>query len=157
MESLKSAAIDAGFKQPRIGHWQKTNPVPLNSKLNYLSNSREYFSSFVKGANPTFNSKYDIGVYEYPIVHGKERLGHPTQKPIEMIKKMILKHSNSDDIILDTFSGTATIAAASILTNRKFISIESDEKYYNIGKNRIEKLSSNRLFSLQNVEYINLL
>lgn len=154
MESLKSAAMNAKFSQPRLGHWQKTNPVPLNSKLNYLSNSREYFASFVKGSNPTFHSKYDIAVYEYPIVHGNERLGHPTQKPVGLIKEMIIKHSNSGEIIFDPFAGTNTTAAAAVLTNRKFISIEKTEKYYNIGKTRIQKLSGNKLLSLNSINYI---
>ena len=135
---IKDFAVKYKFKQPRVGQWLKNNPVPVNSKTNYLSNCSEYFFSFVKDKNPTFNSEYDNGIYNFPLCHGKERLEHPTQKPLGLIKNLILKHSNSGDIVLDTFSGTSTTAIACLETNRKFICIERDENYYEISKNRIE-------------------
>jgi site-specific DNA-methyltransferase (adenine-specific) len=142
-EQLKLFAEKYKFKQPRVGQWQKTNPVPVNSGLNYLSNAIEYFFTFVKGKNPTFNSKYDNGVYKFPICHGNERTKHPTQKPVSLIKALIEKHSNIDDVILDNFAGSGTTAHACILTERKFIMIEKDEAYFNIMKNRLENLSTN--------------
>lgn len=90
------------FKQLRIIIWEKTNPVPINSGINYLTNAREIAVSAVKGGKPTFNSKYDNGVYKYPICHDKGRF-HPTQKPLELIKALILKHSNEGDVVLDCF------------------------------------------------------
>ena len=83
-QNPKEIADKYKFKQGRVCIWQKTNPVPINSKLNYLSNANEYFFSFIKDKKPTFNSEYDNGLYKYPICHGKERLNHPTQKPLEI-------------------------------------------------------------------------
>jgi len=140
---LKELAEKFKFKQPRICQWQKTNPVPINSKLNYLSNSIEYFFTFVKGKKPTFNSEYDNGVYRYPICHGKERLEHPTQKPLALISDLILKHSNPGDKVLDNFAGTGTVGHSAINTGREFILIERDEKYFEIIKKRLENLSTN--------------
>jgi DNA modification methylase len=88
---LKQMADKYKFKQPRVCQWQKTNPVPINSKTNYLSNSIEYFFTFVKGKKPTFHSEYDNGVYRYPICHGKERYSHPTQKPLQLIIDIVNK------------------------------------------------------------------
>lgn len=130
------------FKQPRICLWEKTNPVPINSKVNYLSNSIEYFFTFVKKGNPTFNSEYDNGVYRYPICHGKERFNHPTQKPLKLFIDLINKHSNEGDVILDTFAGTGTTAHASFLTKRNFIVIEKDIEYFNIINNRMNNLNN---------------
>ena len=45
---IKESANIVGFKQPRVCAWTKTNPVPINSKTNYLSNATEYFFTFVK-------------------------------------------------------------------------------------------------------------
>ena len=45
---IKESAELNKFKQPRVGMWMKTNPVPINSKLNYLSNATEFFFTFVK-------------------------------------------------------------------------------------------------------------
>ena len=144
---IKSMADKYKFKQPRVGQWQKTNPVPVNSKLNYLSNAIEYFFTFVKSGKPTFNSEYDNGVYRYPICHGKERLEHPTQKPLSLISDLIKKHSNPGDMVLDTFAGSGTTGHASILTDRKYILVEKEEKYFEIIKNRLKNLSTNNNFS----------
>lgn len=155
---LKEASSQ--FNQHRLCIWQKTNPVPLNSKLNYLTNSREYFVTMVKGSKPTFHSEYDTGVYEFPILHGKERVGdHPTQKPVELFKQLINKHSNPNEIVLDPFSGTATTAIGCIQCNRKFITIEKSDKYYSIGCDRINTVTgkSNKLFDLGvPIEFIDL-
>ena len=53
--------------------WIKKNPQPLNSSLNYLTNCREIALMGVKKSKPTFNSKYDKGIYEFPLQGGKNR------------------------------------------------------------------------------------
>ena len=140
---IKNAAMLSKFKQPRVGAWIKNNPVPINSKSNYLSNAVEFFFTFVKSGKPTFNSKYDNGFYNYPLCHGKERYDHPTQKPLNLIKDLIEKHSNEGDLVLDSFAGTGTTAHAAFLLNREFIVIEKEEKYFKIIKKRLEELNKN--------------
>jgi DNA modification methylase len=136
---LKDVAEKNKFKQPRVCSWLKNNPVPINSKINYLSNAAEYFFTFVKGKKPTFNSKYDNGVYNYPLCHGKERLEHSTQKPLALINDLVTKHSNPGDIVLDTFAGTGTTGESCLLNNRNFILIEKDKNYFDILTKRINK------------------
>ena len=67
------------FKQIRFIEWIKTNPQPLNSKINYLTNSREIgFLLGIKGSKPTFNSSYDNGIYQFPLQGGKKKISsHP--------------------------------------------------------------------------------
>lgn len=146
MQELKEAAESAGFKQPRLGCWNKTNPVPVNSKLNYLTNGREFFATFVKKSKPTFNSEYDTGdyyvpeesdTYFYPICHGKERTKHPTQKPLALVRELVLKHSNENAVVLDPFMGSGTTGVACQETNRSFIGIELDPDFYEISKKRM--------------------
>lgn len=138
---IKESAELNKFKQPRVGMWMKTNPVPINSKLNYLSNATEFFFTFVKVNKPTFNSVYDNGLYHYPICHGKERYEHPTQKPLSLITKLIEKHSNPGDLVLDCFAGTGTTGHACSLIDRKFILIEKEQKYFNIIEERLNKIN----------------
>jgi len=142
---IKDFANKYKFKQPRVGQWLKNNPVPVNSKINYLSNCSEYFFTFVKDKNATFNSEYDNGIYNFPLCHGKERLEHPTQKPLGLIKSLILKHSKEGDLVLDTFSGTGTTAVACIETDRRFICVERDEKYYQLSKSRLEQINVEKI------------
>lgn len=78
---LRKSFEENNFRQIRFVEWIKTNPVPINSKLNYLTNAREIALTAVKGSKPVFHSEYDNGIYRYPICHEKGRF-HPTQKPL---------------------------------------------------------------------------
>ena len=137
IETLKNLYDSNKFKQVRFIEWMKTNPVPINSKINYLTNAREVAVSAIKGSKPTFNSSYDNGLYSYPICAGKERTIHPTQKPLSLITDLVLKHSNEGDMVLDCFMGSGTTGMACKNTNREFIGMELDEKYFEIACNRI--------------------
>lgn len=139
---LKDIAEKYKFKQPRVGIWLKNNPTPINSKNNYLSNGSEFFFTFTKDKKPTFNSQYDNGVYKFPLCHGKERLDHPTQKPLGLIRDIIEKHSNPNDLVLDTFSGSGTTAEACLSSGRRFICIEKDETYYQISMERLKQFEN---------------
>ena len=135
--TLKEYFESAKFKQIRFIEWIKTNPVPLNSKTNYLTNSREIALVGVKGGKPTFHSEYDNGIYSYPICHDKGRF-HPTQKPLALIEQLILKHSNEGDLIVDCFMGSGTTGSGCKKLNRDFIGIELNEEYFTKAKERIE-------------------
>ena len=124
-----------GFEKFRIIHWIKTGTPTLNQKVNYLSNCIEYAILGVKKTDKhnksTFNSKYDKGVYEYPIPRGKIRT-HKTQKNLNMFIELIEKHSNPGDVVLDTFLGSGTTAFACKKTNRNFKGCEKDKGFYDI-------------------------
>lgn len=134
--TLKEYFEDAKFKQLRFIEWVKTNPVPLNSRINYLTNAREIAIVGVKSGKPTFNSEYDNGIYNYPICHDKGRF-HPTQKNLELISDIILKHSNPGDLVVDCFMGSGTTGVACKKLNRDFIGIELDKEYFEKAKERI--------------------
>jgi len=134
---LKNMMEASKFKQIRYIEWVKTNPVPINSKINYLTNSREIALTGVKKSKPTFNSQYDNGIYRYPIYHGKDRF-HPTQKSLKLFEELIQKHSNEDDTVLDCFLGSGTTAVAALNTKRNFIGCEIDNGYYNKTVERIK-------------------
>ena len=67
----------------------------------------------------------------------KERAGHPTQKPIELIALLIEKYTNLGDWIFDPYMGSGTTGVACVQTGRNFIGIEIEPKYYNISEKRI--------------------
>ena len=117
------------FRQPRLIEWVKTNPQPLNSKINYLNNAKEMAILVVKGGKPTFNSQYDNGIYHYPKPGGKLRI-HKTQKSLPLFEELIKKHSNENDVVLDTFLGGGTTAMACKNTNRRFMGCEANKEYY---------------------------
>jgi len=132
---LKEEMEAEKFKQLRFIEWIKTNPQPINSKRNYLTNCREIALLGVKKGKPTFNSSYDNAIYDnaiykHPIYSGKDRF-HPTQKSLNLFEDLIKKHSNEGDLVLDCFLGSGTTVVAANNTNRSFIGCELDEKYFN--------------------------
>ena len=64
---------------------------------------------------------------------------HPTQKPIALFEYLIKTYTNEGELVLDNAAGSGTTAIACINTNRHFIVMEKDQKYYEIMCNRIEK------------------
>lgn len=67
---------------------------------------------------------------------------HPTQKPISLIEYLIKTYTNENDLVLDNCMGSGSTGVACINTNRDFIGIELDEKYFQIAENRIKRLSN---------------
>ena len=139
LTALKDYFELANFKQLRFIEWLKTNPVPLNSKTNYLTNSREIAIIGVKKGKPTFNSEYDNGIYNYPICHDKGRF-HPTQKPVTLLEDLILKHSHKNDTVLDCFAGSGSTAVAAYNTGRNFIGCEVSKEYFDKTLERFRNL-----------------
>lgn len=140
---LKEILEKYKFKQIRFIEWIKTNPQPRNSKVNYLTNCREIALTCVKGGKPTFHSKYDNGIYMYPFPSGKKRF-HPTQKSMDLFKELIEKHSNENDVILDTFLGSGTTMFSCLETKRQFIGCELNKEYFekimhNLQNNYLDK------------------
>jgi site-specific DNA-methyltransferase (adenine-specific) len=129
ISQLKELLEKYKFKQIRFIEWIKTNPQPRNSRINYLTNCREIALTAVKDGNPTFNSSYDNGIYMFPLQGGKNRF-HPTQKSLALFEELIKKHSNENDVVMDTFLGAGTTAIACKNTNRKFKGCEISKEYF---------------------------
>lgn len=71
------------------------------------------------------------------IKEGYDERVHPTQKPLKLVKSIISDYSEENDIILDTFLGSGTIAVACKELNRRYIGIEINEKYFNVASDRL--------------------
>lgn len=78
-------------------------------------------------------------VWTIPAVRMPEkRYGyHPTQKPEELLKRIIIASTQKDDLILDPFLGSGTTAAVAKALNRRCIGIEKDDKFFDIARRRV--------------------
>ena len=142
LTDLTIAMEKAGFRMLRLIIWQKTNPVPLNQRATYLSNSREIAICGVKGSKPTFNSRYDNGMYCDSIPrHGGKKI-HPTQKPESLFIELIEKHSHAGDLVIDPFLGSGTTAIAAHKTARTFMGCDIDTTYIQAAKQRLAEVES---------------
>ena len=133
---LADAMKAAGFSKLRFLEWLKVNPPPINSKSGYLANAREAAICAVKGGKATFNSEHDNGLYHFPIPHPSERL-HPAQKPLDMFRALIRKHSRPGDLVADPFSGSGTTAVAAQREGRAFVGCELDADTANRARGRL--------------------
>lgn len=71
---------------------------------------------------------------------GQKKWKHPTIKPLYITEKIIRNSSKENYTVLDPFMGSGTTGVACINTNRNFIGVELDEKYYKIAEERINSV-----------------
>jgi site-specific DNA-methyltransferase (adenine-specific) len=140
LESLVNILKSVGFTMFRFVEWVKTNPVPLNSRVLYLSNAREAAVVAVKGCKPLFKSSYHNGIFSMPIHRDGGKRLHPTQKPLSLMKQLIEIHTNKGDIVVDPFSGSGTTLLAALQLDRLAYGCEIDKIYFDKAMNRIRKL-----------------
>ena len=80
---------------------------------------------------------YPLSIIEIDELGTKSRI-HPTQKPVELFEYLIKTYSNEGDTVLDCCAGSGTTAIACFNTNRRYICIEKDTKYFEVMKERIK-------------------
>ena len=108
------------------------------SKTELVKNTPE--TKFANGYDNTkVNPKSIISITKR--MPHKDRL-HPTQKPVALIEYLIKTYTNENETVLDNTMGSGTTGVACVNTNRHFIGIEKDEKYFEIAKNRINDSKS---------------
>ncbi len=108
---------------------------PIFKDLNTINSSKEYDSD-----RYNINTKNPSSIIFFNSVRpkAKDKLPHPTQKPVSLMEYLILTYTNEGDIVLDNTMGSGTTGVACKNLNRSFIGIEKDEKYFNMAKKRIE-------------------
>jgi len=158
-ESIMSLKAN-GFEIKNIITWNKSNAMP-NLTRRVLTHTTEFVIWAVKGKGWIFNydklkelnpdkkqdgkDKQMRDIWTMPLCQGKERLRgedgkkalHPTQKPEELLKRVILGFSNEEDIILDPFAGSGTTPYIAKKYNRNYIAIEKEIKYVKAIKKRL--------------------
>ena len=101
------------------------NPPMVDAKSNMLKGKKKKMTDLLE--IPSINNM------------AKERTGHPTQKPLELMTLLVEAVSNPADTILDPFMGSGTTGVACVQTGRNFIGIEIEPKYYDIAEKRIKE------------------
>jgi len=150
-----------GFNHHATIIWHKTNPAPQIRKNGFLS-SVEAILWATKGFNNkkisyTFNflsQKEMHNFIETPICMGKERTFHPTQKPKKLISHLVKIFTNENDLILDCFAGSGTLAEVANELNRNSINIEKDKIFFQILSNRIKKSDKTKVVRIKKINNI---
>jgi site-specific DNA-methyltransferase (adenine-specific) len=84
--------------------------------------------------------KYATNILRIPSLKGasKEKCGHPSQKPLGLIEKLVLCSTEAGDTVLDPFLGSGTTAVAARQNGRNWLGIEKDAAYIQIAQNRLK-------------------
>lgn len=117
--------------------WHKSNPVPTCSNK-YLSDTEYLIFAREKGVKlyGTYDTKRKWYVSSLN-TDDKKRYGHPTIKPLDIIRNLITNSSRGGDIVLDPFIGSGTTAVAAKLLGRHYIGFEIDPEYHRIAEKRV--------------------
>ena len=147
---------DLGFKILNMVVWQKSDPPKTltNQRFNF---SAEYIIWARKYENVPHYFNYELmetlnGGVHMPDVWKLSAPGtwektcgkHPTQKPLRLLYRIILASTREGETVLDPFAGSCTTGIAAKLLGRKFIGIEQEEKYIELGKKRIKELTDEK-------------
>lgn len=145
-----------GYEVVGLPMWLKTNPIPHLTDITYVS-SMEHALWLVrtngkplKELDVVFNGKpyvkktkkksdYNDGIIlSSPHSKQSERF-HTTQKPVWLFNKLIQNHSNTGDLVMDTFMGSGTTAVCSQGLNRNYLGCELDDEYFAKSTERLNK------------------
>lgn len=147
MRAVENACV---FSKSKWGHKSQLkdkrmeyNPQGISS-IGVKTVTKNFNAGGVVGERPNqIGKQYEAftgfpnDVLEFKSITGKSCL-HPTQKPVDLLEYLIRTYTNENDLVLDFTMGSGSTGVACLNTNRKFIGIEIDEKYFNIAKDRIE-------------------
>lgn len=87
--------------------------------------------------------RYPTSIQKFNAIQNTKRF-HPTQKPVDLLEYLIKTYTNEGDLVLDNCMGSGSTGVACVNTNRNFIGIELDEKYYKIAEERIKNAEKGR-------------
>ena len=121
------------------------NPQMIGNEIRTIKRNKngkttDNYGKFTYDEQSTYVGRYPTSILSFD--RDKNKL-HPTQKPVPLLEYLIKTYTNEGEIILDNTMGSGSTGVACINTNRKFIGIELEEKYFNIAKNRIEEAQNN--------------
>lgn len=144
-------AFDPKFDVFQFMVWHKTNPTPKIHKVSFLNSCELIVCVWNKGHTWNFSRQNEMHNFiESSICMGQERLKnpkHPTQKPVEVLQKIVKIASNKGDIVFDPFMGVGSTGIAALRLDRRFLGVEIEEKYFMAAEKRIERLmAQERMF-----------
>ncbi|MFV8401066.1 DNA-methyltransferase [Mycoplasma sp. CR] len=153
--SIGVALEEEGFSIINNITWQKPNPAP-NLACRCFTHSTEtilwarkvingkkqkhYFDYELMKKNNNNKQMKDVWLIKLPGKSEKAFGKHPTQKPIQLLERIILASTKPGDLILDPFNGSGTTGIAAHSLNRRYIGIDLQEEYLEITKKRFMEL-----------------
>ena len=156
INTVATCLIELGYKILNMITWAKTNPPP-NISCRYFTYSTEFIIWARKSEKETHYFDYECmktinggkqmrDVWNLPAIAQWEKTcgKHPTQKPLALLARIILASTKRNDWVLDPFSGSCTTGIAANLTGRKYVGIEREKDFVDMGIKRRADLNDVR-------------
>lgn len=153
--SIGFAMQELGFKILNDIVWYKRN-APPNLSCRYFTHSTEIVLWAAKNKKSKHYFNYQLmkeinegkqmrNLWKIPAPRKEEKTfgKHPTQKPVELLKRILLASTKEGDLVLDPFCGSSTTGVAALLLNRKYVGIDIEEDYLDLSKKRIKQVTKN--------------
>lgn len=151
--SIGMALEEEGFKIINNITWQKTNPPPniacktfthstetiLWAKKDLKKSKYTFNYSLMKELNDNKQMK-DVWTTSLTKPSEKKQGKHPTQKPLEILDRIILASTKENDLILDPFCGSSTTGIAAAKLNRRYIGIDNEKEYLDLSIRRYQEI-----------------
>lgn len=157
--SIGQVLQELNFKILNIVVWEKTNPPP-NFSCRYFTYSTEFIIWARKNEKVPHYFNYELmkkingdkqmkDVWKLPAIAKweKEFGKHPTQKPLPLLTRIVLASSKENDWILDPFCGSSTTGIAANLFNRRYLGIDLDKEFLDLGIKRKKDIEDNSKFN----------
>lgn len=171
--SVANCLTELGYKILNVITWAKTNPPP-NISCRYFTYSTEFIIWARKSEKKAHYFNYDLmkqinnnkqmtDVWHLPAIAPWEKScgKHPTQKPLALLSRIIMASTKKGEWIFDPFCGSSTTGIAANLLDRRYLGIEKEMDYIQIGKHRREELEDKHIFNkfsskIKDIKFVNL-
>lgn len=157
--SVANSLTKLGFKILNVVTWVKTNPPP-NISCRYFTYSTEFIIWARKSVKRPHRFNYELmkhlnddkqmtDVWRLPAIAPWEKScgKHPTQKPLALLTRIILASTERNAWVLDPFAGSSTTGIAASLTGRRYLGIERELEFAQMGQRRRMEIDSSEHFS----------
>lgn len=131
--NTRGKSLSSGYEP--ICYYTKGDAVFNTIKIHPNTKRKEYTTGILKDGVNLSDVWLDIPSLPH---NAKERVNHPTQKPIRLMERCVQMVTNRGGVVLDPFMGSGSTGVACKNTGRDFIGIEKEENYYNVAKERLQ-------------------
>ena len=158
--SIGFAMQELGYKILNDIIWYKRN-APPNLSCRYFTHSTEIVLWAAKNQKSKHYFDYKLmkemnqgkqmrNVWEIsaPLAEEKKFGKHPTQKPVELLTRLMLASTKEGDLVLDLFCGSSTTGVAAISLNRKYVGIDLEDGYLQLSEKRLEEAIENKIANI---------
>lgn len=138
LSKLSDVMSKNAIEPKRVMFYKRTNPFPINRDRMPVNVMDFMIWGVYKNKKWTFNrregSPYETGIFNYPV---QKKTIHPTPKPVGLIEDLLQIFTNENDLVLDPFAGSCTLAVACRNVIRNYICIEKEKLYFDKALERI--------------------